>query len=201
MIFHPRVSASYTTTPSTGGRTVGRQVINNGAKFLWLHGRNRLETMWQQHVDGDVGWIQQIILVRLILWEGRVAISEAEGFKLNKLAHKGNAIMPRGSSLVYLKIKILNFAIAFKKWYYKKVVETCNVDKVKNMMCFDLLIGISAQFYHRYIQAARIALRHDSFLSLVENLDVDDSASKIWEYPFEWDKAVHGNHGGGTNAL
>lgn len=50
------VSAGDMTTPLTVSITVGRAVLNNGAKALLLDVYLRLEAMRQLHVEGLVGW-------------------------------------------------------------------------------------------------------------------------------------------------
>lgn len=72
---HARVRPDSVTTPSTGGITAGRQVLYHAAAVLLLYGRHRLDPMQQVHEVGDVGLIQQHILVCLIAREDRVAIS------------------------------------------------------------------------------------------------------------------------------
>lgn len=78
MTSYPGESGGDVTTASTGGMTVGLQVLSSGANDLLLNRGHRLEPMRQLHVKGNVGWIRQHILVRLVAQENRVAINEAE---------------------------------------------------------------------------------------------------------------------------
>lgn len=55
MTLHSGVSTDDVTTTSTGGMTVGSQVLNNGATVLLLEVRLRLETTRQMHVMGNIG--------------------------------------------------------------------------------------------------------------------------------------------------
>lgn len=52
--FFLEVNGDYATKPSTGGMTFERQFRNNGATFLFLDCRHRLEAMQQLHLEGDV---------------------------------------------------------------------------------------------------------------------------------------------------
>lgn len=53
--FHSGLSADDVTTLSTGGMTVGRQVLNNCANVFLIDERHGLEEMRQLHLEGDVG--------------------------------------------------------------------------------------------------------------------------------------------------
>lgn len=102
------MSADDVTTPSIVGKTVGRQVLNNGAKALLLDGRHCPDAMRQLLVEGDVGWLQQQTLLRLIVQESRVPISKAETITLSKLANKLTGILRRGYKIMDLMRTILN---------------------------------------------------------------------------------------------
>lgn len=106
--FYPGVSADNMSTPSTGGMTVRRQVLINDAKGLFLDGRQCLEAMRQLHVKGDIGWLQQHILVCVLLRDDSVVIDEAKGIQLSKLANRITGILRRFSSFVDLLKTILN---------------------------------------------------------------------------------------------
>lgn len=97
---------------------------------------------------GDLGWIQQHILARLILREDRLDISEAEGIKLSKLANKMTDIVCRELTFVDLVKKLLTFATRFEKGYDEKFVATGIVDIVKDMICSDFLVRENAQSYY-----------------------------------------------------
>lgn len=63
----PGVSNEDVSTTSTGGMSVGCQVLNHGVKVLLLDARHCLEAMQLMHVEGDVGWTQEHILICLIV--------------------------------------------------------------------------------------------------------------------------------------
>lgn len=77
-----------------------------------------------------------------------------------------------------LKRAILNFAIAFEKDYNKKLVATSVVNTVKDIMGSNFFNGMSTQFYYRYVPTAKIMLRHEIVLPLVESSQADDTESK-----------------------
>lgn len=51
---------------------------------------------------------------------------------------------------------LLNFAIALEKMYNQKFISTYTVDITKDMICFDLFTGMTAQSYYIYIRVATI---------------------------------------------
>lgn len=69
--------------------------MNNGVKVLLHYRRHCLEMMPQLQVKGDLGGIQNHIIVRLVVREDRVEISETEKIKLRKLANKASRILRR----------------------------------------------------------------------------------------------------------
>lgn len=76
--FYHVLNAHDVTTSSTGGVTAGCHVLNNRAKRFFLDGRHLPQVMRQLHMGRDEGWIQQHILLRLIVHKDRVEISEAK---------------------------------------------------------------------------------------------------------------------------
>lgn len=104
--------------------------------------------MQKLQVEGNVGWIQQHILVRLVAREERVAISEAGGINLRKLSRKVTGIVCLYSTFGDLMMTVLNFSIAFQKKDNQKLVLIRIVDIVKDMMGSHFLTEMSARSYH-----------------------------------------------------
>lgn len=195
MTFYPVVIADNVTTASTGDMIVGRDVLNNGAKALLIHGRHRLQAKRQLHVEGYVGWLQQYILGLLIGREDKVSIRTVEGIKLGKFANKVTGIARCDSTFVDLTKKILTLAIAFGEEYNEKFVVTRVVHIVKDMMGTDVLAGMSDQFSYRYMRVVKMISRHESVSPLVKNLDCDDAGSKsLGSSDLVDTLAVHGDH-------
>lgn len=59
VIFHREVTADDVTTLSTGGTTVGHEILNNGIYVLLQEGPHCLKIMRQLYVEGYIGCIQQ----------------------------------------------------------------------------------------------------------------------------------------------
>lgn len=129
------------------------------------------------HMEGDVGRLQQQIQARLIVREDRMALSEAEGINLRKLANKKTGIVRRDSTLVDLLKTILKFAVTFEKDYNKIFVATRIVDIVKGMIDSAFPTGTSVQSYYIYMRVAKITLRHVRVLPWVKTLNTDDPGS------------------------
>lgn len=145
MIFHPELSTDDVSTLSTGSVTVGRLILNNSAKVMLLDGRHRWQAMRQLHVEGDLRWSQRHIEVRLIVREDMVAISEAEGIKLNKLPKIVTAILRRDCTFMDLIKKTLNFSIASEKEYNEKFTATCTMHIMKDKIGSEFLTEMSAK--------------------------------------------------------
>lgn len=128
--FHAEVSAESLTARCTDGMTVGRQALNTGARTLLLDGGHFLEAIWRLYVEGDVGWIHQQKLARLIFREDRVQICEDERISPGKLANNVTKIVHLDSTFVNVRKIILKFAIALEKDYSEKIVASCIVDIV-----------------------------------------------------------------------
>lgn len=67
------------------------------------------------HSEGDVCWLQQHILVRFIVRENMVPISEVERIMLRRLANQETGIVRSDSTILVLNNTILNFSIAFEE--------------------------------------------------------------------------------------
>lgn len=76
-----------------------------------------------------------------------VAMSEGEGFKLNKFANKVTGIGRSGSTVVDLMKTVLNFATIFENKYSQKFVATGIMDIVKVMMGSAFLTEMNVQSY------------------------------------------------------
>lgn len=87
--------------------------------------------MCQLHVEGDIGWIQQHILVRLMIQGDRVEINEDEGIKMSNLPNKVTVIVQSDSMFVDLTITNLNDTLAFEKECNEKYVSARTVDILK----------------------------------------------------------------------
>lgn len=81
--FHLGVNADNVTTPLRGGMPVGRQGLSSGSEVLLLCGSDLLESMQQLLVEDIIRWVQKQILVRLVVQEDMVVVSEATGIKLS----------------------------------------------------------------------------------------------------------------------
>lgn len=68
---HSMMNSEDVTTPSTGVLAIGGHLLRNGLNVLLLVEHHDLQIRWQLHVEGDVSWIQQHILVCLIVREDR----------------------------------------------------------------------------------------------------------------------------------
>lgn len=117
-------------------------------------------------MQGDVGWVQQQILVSLTVREDRVPIKEAKEIKLAKVANNVDGTVRRDSTFVNLMKKTLNFSISFETEHNKKFVATHIVDIVKDIMRSEFLTVMSAQSYFQYLRFAEMFFRHGSVLIL-----------------------------------
>lgn len=115
-------------------------------------------------MNGDIHFIQQQTLVRLIDREDIVAIGEDKEFKLTKLANEMTGIARCHCMVVDTMNKILNVAVAFQKEYNEKLVATGIFEIVKHMIGSHFLTEMSTPSYYRHIPCPKISLRHDSFL-------------------------------------
>lgn len=113
--FHSRVTTDGMTTTSTCGMTVDRRVLSNSAKNSLLDGRHCLKAMRQLHVEHYVDWIEQHILICVIVREDKVAISKAKEIRPRKLANNVTRIVHCDSIFLDLIKTIMNFTIAFEK--------------------------------------------------------------------------------------
>lgn len=55
------------------------------------------------------------------------------------------------------------------------------MDLVKDMMRSDILTGLSAHSYYRYIGISEMILRHERALPLMKSLNAEDAGSKSLE--------------------
>lgn len=131
--------------------------------------------MLQRLVESDVGWIQYHILVCLIFREDKMAIRQAEGIKLSKLADKVAGVVRCSFMFADLMNMIPHFALSSKKKYSDKVDTAQIVDDMQHMMSTDLLTITRPQPHNEYILVARM---HESVLNLVVSLNGDDAESK-----------------------
>lgn len=115
--FHAEMRADDVNTPSSGCNTAGRYVLNNDAAVSWLNGLHRLEAMGQLHVESGVCLSEQLTLVRHIVREYKLALSETDGTKMSKLASKGIGIVRCDFAFVTLMKMSPDFAIVFEKEY------------------------------------------------------------------------------------
>lgn len=99
------------------------------------------------HVEGEVGWIQQHMLVCLIVREDRVVISEFKGIKWSKLLDQVTGILHLFFTFQDIMKLILHFAISFEKEYNEEFIASRIVDIVKAKTYRDLLTEISIQYY------------------------------------------------------
>lgn len=90
-----------------------------------------------------------------------------------------NGILYRETTFTDLMKKILSFFILFKKKYSKELVATYNVDTLKGKMASEFLTGMIIQYYYRYTRVAKMMLRNQSVLWIVNNLNSDDAGSKL----------------------
>lgn len=95
MAFQLGVGADDVKKPSNGGITVGSQVVNNHTKALLQDGGCHLESMQKLYVKRNVDWIQQRILVFLIIRRDGVAISEGGGIEMGNLSNEAKGIVCR----------------------------------------------------------------------------------------------------------
>lgn len=136
------------TTPSITNKIVACQVLNNGAKALFLYGRHRLGKMQQSYVKSDAGRIQQHILLRVIARKDRMAVRKAEDIRLSMLVNAVSVIVHRGTTVVDLLKTNLNFAVVFKKEYREKFIASRTLHMEKDIMGSVILRRMIAQFYH-----------------------------------------------------
>lgn len=79
--FHRGVCASNVTSPTTDGRTVGRQIMDNDENIFLLDGRHRLKAMQLLQVDSDLGYNQQYIQIFLIVQD---TLGQSVGLKRSR---------------------------------------------------------------------------------------------------------------------
>lgn len=129
-------------------------------------------------MDGDVGWIQRHILVRLTARDVRMAISDGERIGMTRPAIKVTRIVRYVCTWVDLRKTILNLAIALQNEYNEKYVAILIVYFVKEITSSDVLTDMSAPYYYWYTLEAKKMLRHKSVPALIGRLNGDASRSR-----------------------
>lgn len=121
-------------------------------------------------------------MIRLIVRNDKVAISEAEKIEASKHVYKVTGIVRRASTFVDSMNTTMNFAFTFEKEYSKKFFATCVVDIVKERISFAFLTGMCAQSYHPYTRGSEMMMRHGSVFPPVRGLKANDAWSKILRF-------------------
>lgn len=146
LAFHPGMRAEDVTTIFLFSIIVDRQVLNTSAEFIFLSWCHSQE-MQYMHVNTEVRWIHQQILVFLSVRKDISMICKAERIKLTRLTINVTGFLRQMSTVKYLMKTILNFVIASEKNYNEYFVSTGLVDNLENMTSSSFRIWISAQFY------------------------------------------------------
>lgn len=107
-----------------------------------------MEAIHQLHVERVIGWIQQHMLITLMVQKDNVAVGEAEKIKLKKLANKGTKMVCGDSIFVDFMKTILKVTVAVGNNYNTKFASCYTINIIKDMMCSAFLIGMSTQSYY-----------------------------------------------------
>lgn len=126
LTIHYVTSAEDVSRHSTGVMAVDRQVLFYGKMVLFLEECRHLKVRQRLDLESDVNWIQQHILVRLIVREDKAVIGEAKRVRLSKLANKVNGAVCHDSTFVEIMKTTLNFTDARCVPEYVKLYGRCN---------------------------------------------------------------------------
>lgn len=177
LTFHHRLRTVSVTSLSTCGVTAEWFSLNSSAKIVFPLGRHFLQVIRKLHVDRPLKWVQQHILVRIILREGTASIGGAK-ISIWAIFTKYVPVFCLTTSVyrLYEDEPVLCHQARNKK---KTVIATRSANITKNITGSDFRAVMNNQSHFQCIWNVKLKLKYGSFLTLVESLHSRNGQMKI----------------------